>query len=68
MIKLEVNPFPDGKHPFVAVAYNPIRDSFYGESIAEGLEDSQKLITIYTRASIDVLARSANGQRGIPKR
>ena len=67
MIRMEVNPFPDGKLPFVVVPYLPIKRDLYGEPDAEMLEDNQKILGAVTRGMIDLLGRSANGQQGFAK-
>ena len=67
MIRMEVNPYPDQKLPFVVIPYLPVKDSVYGEPDAALLEDNQKLIGALTRGMIDSMARSANGQMGIRK-
>lgn len=67
MIRMERNPFPDQQIPFVVVPYLPIRRSIYGEPDGALLEDNQKIIGATTRAMIDILARSANGQTGVRK-
>lgn len=67
MIRLEENPFPDGKIPFVSAQYLPVRKSLYGEPDGELLEDNQKVVGAVTRGMIDILARSANGQTGMRK-
>lgn len=67
MIRMELNPFPDKQIPFVVVPYLPIRRSIYGEPDGALLEDNQKIIGATTRAMIDILARSANGQTGMRK-
>ncbi|QEA03300.1 portal protein [Klebsiella phage KpCHEMY26] len=67
MIRLEENPFPDKQIPFVIVPYLPVTRSIYGEPDGALLEDNQKIIGATTRAMIDILARSANGQTGIRK-
>lgn len=66
-IRMEENPFPDGKLPFVVVPYLPIKRNLYGEPDAELLEDNQKILGAVTRGMIDLLGRSANGQQGIAK-
>ena len=43
MIRLELNPFPDEKLPFVLVPYLPVKRELYGEPDAELLEDNQKI-------------------------
>ncbi|MGL5583652.1 MAG: portal protein [Cetobacterium sp.] len=67
MIRLEENPYPDKKVPFVVVPYLPVRRSVYGQPDGALLEDNQKIIGAVTRGMIDILARSANGQVGIKK-
>lgn len=67
MIRLEKNPFPDGKLPFVIIPYLPVKDSVYGEPDGALLEDTQKLIGALTRGQIDAMARSANAQVGMRK-
>lgn len=67
IIKLERNPFPDGKFPFVVVPYMPVKGSVYGEPDAELVKDNQQIIQALTRSMIDINARSANGQIAIPK-
>ena len=67
MIRCELNPFPDGKPPFVITTFMPLRKSIYGEPDGELLEDNQRILGAVTRGMIDLLARSANGQRGMSK-
>lgn len=67
MIELRRMPYPDGKLPFVLCHYMPIKDSNYGEPDAELLLENQKVIGSVVRGSIDIMARSANAQRGTRK-
>ncbi len=67
MIRLELNPFPDGELPFIVVPYLPCRFSIYGEPDGELLEENQKINAAVIRGMIDVMGRSANGQLGIRK-
>lgn len=67
LIRMEENPFPDKKLPFVVVPYLPVKKSLYGEPDGELLIDNQKVVGAVTRGMIDVLGRSANGQIGIRK-
>ena len=67
LIRMELNPFPDGKLPFVLVPYLPVKRELYGEADAELLEDNQKILGAVTRGMIDLLGRSANGQQGFAK-
>jgi hypothetical protein len=66
-IRMEVNPFPDQQHPFVAAQYLPVRRSVYGEPDGQLLEDNQKIVGAVTRGMIDIMGRSANGQQGVRK-
>ena len=67
VIRLELNPYPDKKLPFVLVQYLPRRHNIYGEPDAALIEDNQKIVGAVTRGIIDVIGRSANGQQGIRK-
>lgn len=67
MIRLEKNPYPDAKLPFVVIPYMPVKNSIYGEPDALLLEDNQKLTGALTRGMVDTLAKSANGQIGMRK-
>lgn len=67
MIRLEENPFPDQKLPFVLVPYLPVKREVMGEPDAELLEDNQKILGAVMRGMIDLLGRSANGQQGFAK-
>lgn len=65
IIRMEENPYPDKKHPFVSVQYIPNVDSIYGEADAELLDDTQRIYGATMRSMIDILGRTANGQQGI---
>ena len=67
IIRMEENPFPDQKLPFVLVQYLPVKRELYGEPDAELLEDNQKILGAVFRGMIDLLGRSANGQQGFAK-
>ena len=67
MLRLEENPFPDKKHPFVSAQYLPVRKSVYGEPDGELLEDNQQIVGAVTRGMIDIMGRSANAQQGSRK-
>jgi hypothetical protein len=66
-IRLEENPYPDKKIPFVLVQYLPRRKNIYGEPDAALIEDNQKIVGAVTRGIIDIIGRSANGQQGVRK-
>ncbi|QEP29874.1 portal protein [Sinorhizobium phage ort11] len=67
LIRMEMNPFPDEKPPFVVVPYLPKKREVYGETDAELLEDNQNVLGAVTRGMIDLLGRSANAQQGFAK-
>ena len=67
LIRMEENPFPDKKLPFVLVQYLPKRNSVYGEPDGVLIEDNQKIVGAVTRGMIDIIGRSANGQVGSRK-
>lgn len=67
MIRMEANPFPDEKPPFVLVPYLPVKRQLMGEPDAEILEDNQAIIGAVTRGMIDLMGRSANAQQGTAK-
>lgn len=67
LIRMEENPFPDKKLPFVSVPYLPVRKSISGEPDGKLLEDNQKVVGAVTRGMIDIMGRSANGQMGYAK-
>ena len=67
MIRMEENPFPDRKHPFIKAVYRPMRKSLYGEPDGELLEDNQLIIGAVSRGMIDLLGKSANGQTGFKR-
>jgi hypothetical protein len=67
MIRMEENPFPDKKPPFIVVPYMPVKKSVFGEPDAELLEDNQSILGATMRGMIDLLGRSANSQTGTAK-
>lgn len=67
IIRLQDNPYPDGKPPFIVVPYNSVPFQIYGEASAEMIGDNQKIKTAIIRGVIDNMAQSNNGQVGIRK-
>ena len=65
IIRLEDNPYPDKKPPFIVVPFNAIPFQMFGEALAENISDNQKVKTAITRGMIDNMAKSNNGQVGI---
>jgi len=67
IIRMEENPFPDGKLPFVLTQYTPVKREVYGDSDAALLEDNQRILGAVTRGVVDLLGRAANAQLGLAK-
>lgn len=67
LVRMEENPYPDGKLPIVITPYMPKKRDLFGEADAELLGDNQKILGATMRGMIDLLGRSANGQRAYPK-
>ncbi len=67
MIRLEENPYPDKKPPFVVIKYMPVRNSEYGEPDGELLSPNQDIIGAVTRGAMDLMGKSANAQQGTRK-
>ena len=67
IIRMEANPFPDEKPPFVLVPYLPVKRALMGEPDAEILDDNQAILGAVTRGMIDLMGRSANAQQGMLK-
>jgi len=67
IIRLETNPYPDDKPPFVIVPFNSIPFQMFGEALAEIIGDNQKVKTAITRGIIDNMAKSNNGQIGFAR-
>ncbi|AUR97947.1 portal protein [Vibrio phage 1.245.O._10N.261.54.C7] len=65
LIRMEENPYPDKKIPFESVQYLPRRKQVYGTADSALLKDNQAIIGAVTRGAIDLMARSANAQKGI---
>jgi len=67
IIRLEDNPYPDKKIPFLSCAADSVPFKLYGENDIDNIEDQQKVITAITRGIINNMAASNNGQVGIRK-
>jgi len=67
IIRLQSNPYPDNKPPFIIVPFNSVPFQMHGEANAELIGDNQKIKTAITRGIIDNMAQSNNGQKGIRK-
>lgn len=62
IIRLQGNPYPDKKIPFVIASSNSKPFEMYGEANALLIDDSQKLKTSVIRGMVDNMAQSNNGQ------
>jgi hypothetical protein len=67
IIRLQSNPYPDGKPPFIVVPFNSVPFQMHGEANAELIGDNQKVKTAIIRGIIDNMAQSNNGQTAIRK-
>jgi hypothetical protein len=67
IIRLQDNPYPDGKPPFLVVPFNAVPFHLFGEANAELIGDNQKVKTAIIRGLIDNMAQSNNGQIGVRK-
>lgn len=67
IIRLQSNPYPDKKPPFIVVPFNSVPFQMHGEANAELISDNQKIKTAITRGIIDNMAQSNNGQKGFKK-
>ena len=67
IIRMEENPYPDKKFPFVFIPFMPVKDSLYGEPDAELLIDNQRIQGAVLRAVIDLVAKNSAGQTGFAK-
>jgi len=67
IIRLQSNPYPDKKPPFIIVPFNAVPFQMHGESLASVIGDNQKVKTAIIRGVIDNMAQSNNGQIGLKK-
>lgn len=67
LIRLERNPHPDNKLPFIFIPLIPVKHSLYGEPDAELIKDNQLIMSATMRGAIDLFGKSANGQTGLAK-
>ena len=67
IIRLEENPYPDKKIPYIIANYIKEPFSLYGTALVEMLEDQQTLKTGILRGILDDIAESNSKQIGIQK-
>ena len=67
VVRLQSNPYPDKKPPFIVVPFNAVPFQIYGDSLASVIGDNQKVKTAIIRGVIDNMSQSNNGQVGMKK-
>ena len=67
IVRLQSNPYPDQRPPFIVVPFNAVPFQLHGESLASVIGDNQKVKTAIIRGVIDNMAQSKNGQVGMRK-
>lgn len=67
VIRLQENPYPDKKVPFILVPFNSVPFDVHGESHGDLISDNQKIKTAIIRGIIDNMAQSNNGATGLKK-
>ena len=67
VIRLETNPYPDKKPPFIVVPFNSVPFKVHGEANAELIGVNQKVKTAIMRGIIDNMSQSNNAQTGLRK-
>lgn len=67
IVRLQSNPYPDQRPPFIVVPFNAVPFQLHGESLASVIGDNQKVKTAIIRGVIDNMAQSNNGQVGMRK-
>jgi len=65
LVRLEENPYPHKKIPYVIASFRPLKDEIWGEPYATLLEDDQKSLTATYRAMQDITNENAAGQEFI---
>ncbi len=65
LVRLEENPFPHRKIPYVSAQYMPVDNEVFGEPDAILLEENQEAVGKTTRAIQDIMANEAVGQEFI---
>ena len=65
MIRLEENPFPHKKIPFVITTYMPVQREIHGETDGDLLIENQEAIGKMVRAALDITSQQAVGQEFI---
>jgi len=67
IVRLEENPYPDKKIPYVIMPYIKIPNTLWGKSLAELIEEHQTIKTGILRGMFDNIAQSNAPQVGVQK-
>lgn len=62
ILRMERNPFPLGKIPFIIIPLYDVEYELYGSGIMDLVDDEQRVMTAIVRGIIDNMAKSNNGQ------
>lgn len=65
LVRMEENPYPHKKIPYVFGQYSPIKNEIWGEPNAELLKNDQDSLSTVTRAMQDITSENAVGQEFI---
>jgi hypothetical protein len=67
IVRLEENPYPDNKIPYIIINYIKEPFSIWGKSLADLIKDQQRVKTGIMRGIFDDIAQSNSGQMGVQK-
>jgi len=67
ILRLEANPFPDKKPPYIGCPYSAKPFSFWGDAMGAFVEDTQNVKSAIMRTFIDLMANSTNGMKHYKK-
>lgn len=67
ILRLAENPFPDKKPPYISCPYSQKPFAFWGDAMADFVDDNQQVKTAIMRTFIDLLAHSTNGMKHYQK-
>lgn len=67
ILRCETNPYPDKEKPFLSECFDLEPFSTWGNSVADLIDDNQKIHTSIMRGFIDNLSLSNNGQKFFQK-
>ena len=67
ILRIDDNPFPDEKPPYIGAAFMANSFSFWGKGLPYFLEDNTRVKTAIMRTFIDLMASSTNGINHVEK-